>query len=213
MINNKQLESIKKKYKELNDLIMDPNLLNDMEKYQETMIEHSSLSEIYNKVVQYESLLSDFEANKELLQDDLDDELKEMAKEEHKTLEEELEKTELEIKTLLIPKDPNDERNVIVELRAGTGGDEAALFAGDLYRMYTRYAERQRWSIDIMSTNEIGIGGFKEAIFMINGRGAYSRLKYESGVHRVQRVPETESGGRIHTSAATVSVIPESKAV
>lgn len=213
MINNKQLESIKKKYKELNDLIMDPNLLNDMEKYQETMIEHSSLSEIYNKVVQYESLLSDFEANKELLQDDLDDELKEMAKEEHKTLEEELEKTELEIKTLLIPKDPNDERNVIVELRAGTGGDEAALFAGDLYRMYTRYAERQRWSIDIMSTNEIGIGGYKEAIFMINGKGAYSRLKYESGVHRVQRVPETESGGRIHTSAATVSVMPEAKDV
>ena len=213
MIDNKQLESIKKKYKELNDLIMDPNLLNDMEKYQETMIEHANLSEIYNKVVQYESLLSDFEANKELLQDDLDDELKEMAKEEHKTLEEALEKTELEIKTLLIPKDPNDDRNVIVELRAGTGGDEAALFAGDLYRMYTRYAERQRWSIDIMSTNEIGIGGYKEAIFMINGKGAYSRLKYESGVHRVQRVPETESGGRIHTSAATVSVMPEAKDV
>lgn len=213
MIDNKQLESIKKKYKELNDLIMDPNLLNDMEKYQETMIEHANLSEIYNKVVQYESLLSDFEANKELLQDDLDDELKEMAKEEHKILEEELEKTELEIKTLLIPKDPNDDRNVIVELRAGTGGDEAALFAGDLYRMYTRYAERQRWSIDIMSTNEIGIGGYKEAIFMINGKGAYSRLKYESGVHRVQRVPETESGGRIHTSAATVSVMPEAKDV
>lgn len=213
MLEDKQLDSIINRYNELNELIMDPALLNDMDKYQETMIEHANLSELYEKVKAYKELVNNLKDNKELLQQDVDEELKELAKEENKDLEEEIEKTEYEIKTLLIPKDPNDERNVIVEIRAGTGGDEAALFAGDLYRMYTRYAERHRWSIDVMSTNEIGIGGYKEAIFMINGKGAYSKLKYESGVHRVQRVPETESGGRIHTSAATVSVMPEAKDV
>ncbi|MCI6610330.1 MAG: peptide chain release factor 1 [Ezakiella sp.] len=213
MLNKEQLESIKEKYKEVNDLIMDPNLLNDMEKYQEAMIEHSSLQEIYDKVIKYESYVNDYESNKALLYENVEEELKDLVKEEQKELEEKIEKVENEIKVLLIPKDPNDERNVIMEIRAGTGGDEAALFAGDLFRMYTRYAEKMGWAIDIISTNEIGIGGYKEAIFMINGKGAYSKLKYESGVHRVQRVPETESGGRVHTSAATVSVMPEAKDV
>lgn len=213
MLNKEQLESIKEKYKEVNDLIMDPNLLNDMEKYQEAMIEHSSLQEIYDKVMQYEGYLKDYESNKALLYENVEEELKDLVKEEQKELEENIERVENEIKILLIPKDPNDERNVIMEIRAGTGGDEAALFAGDLFRMYTRYAEKMGWAIDVISTNEIGIGGYKEAIFMINGKGAYSKLKYESGVHRVQRVPETESGGRVHTSAATVSVMPEAKDV
>lgn len=208
-----QLKGIEDRYEELNKMIMDPKLVNDLEKYQAVMIEHSNLTEIVEVIKEYKDCLSELESTKELLEENLDDEMKDMAREELKDLEEKESELINKIKTLLIPKDPNDDRNVIVEIRAGTGGDEAALFAGDLFRMYSRYAERHRWSIDIMSTNEIGIGGYKEAIFMINGKGAYSKLKHESGVHRVQRVPETESGGRIHTSAATVAVLPEAKDV
>lgn len=208
-----QLKGIEDRYEELNKMIMDPELVNDLEKYQAVMIEHSNLTEIVEVIKEYKDCLSELESTKELLEENLDDEMKDMAREELKDLEEKESELITKIKTLLIPKDPNDDRNVIVEIRAGTGGDEAALFAGDLFRMYSRYAERHRWSIDIMSTNEIGIGGYKEAIFMINGKGAYSKLKHESGVHRVQRVPETESGGRIHTSAATVAVLPEAKDV
>lgn len=208
-----QLKGIEDRYEELNKMIMDPELVNDLEKYQAVMIEHSNLTEIVEVIKEYKDCLSELKSTKELLEENLDDEMKDMAREELKDLEEKESELITKIKTLLIPKDPNDDRNVIVEIRAGTGGDEAALFAGDLFRMYSRYAERHRWSIDIMSTNEIGIGGYKEAIFMINGKGAYSKLKHESGVHRVQRVPETESGGRIHTSAATVAVLPEAKDV
>ena len=208
-----QLKGIEDRYEELNKMIMDPELVNDLEKYQAVMIEHSNLTEIVEVIKEYKDCLSELESTKELLEENLDDEMKDMAREELKDLEEKESELITKIKTLLIPKDPNDDRNVIVEIRAGTGGDEAALFAGDLFRMYSRYAERHRWSIDIMSTNEIGIGGYKEAIFMINGKGAYSKLKHESGVHRVQRVPETESVGRIHTSAATVAVLPEAKDV
>lgn len=208
-----QLKGIEDRYEELNKMIMDPELVNDLEKYQAVMIEHSNLTEIVEVIKEYKDCSSELESTKELLEENLDDEMKDMAREELKDLEEKESELITKIKTLLIPKDPNDDRNVIVEIRAGTGGDEAALFAGDLFRMYSRYAERHRWSIDIMSTNEIGIGGYKEAIFMINGKGAYSKLKHESGVHRVQRVPETESGGRIHTSAATVAVLPEAKDV
>ena len=148
-----------------------------------------------------------------MLQEKLDDEMKELVKEELKDDEDKLSEIEEELKILLVPKDPNDNRNVIVEIRAGVGGDEAALFAGVLFRQYTRYAERNGWKVDVMSTNEIGIGGYKEVVFMIEGKGAYSKLKFESGVHRVQRVPETESGGRIHTSTATVAVLPEAEDV
>ena len=154
---------------------------------------------------------NDLEESKGMLYEKLDDEMKELVKEEIKTLEEDLEKYQEELKILLLPKDPNDHKNVIVEIRGGAGGDEAALFAGTLFRMYVRYAERSNWKVEIMSTNEIGIGGYKEVIFMIKGKGAYSRLKYESGVHRVQRVPETEASGRIHTSTATVAVLPEAE--
>lgn len=208
-----KLKGIEDRYEELNKMIMDPDLVNDLEKYQEVMIEHSNLTEIVEVIKEHKKCLEDLENTKELLGESLDDDLKEMAKEELKELEEKEKTLETQVKTLLIPKDPNDDRNVIVEIRAGTGGDEAALFAGDLFRMYCRYAERHRWTVDVMSINEIGIGGYKEAIFMINGKGAYSKLKHESGVHRVQRVPETESGGRVHTSAATVAVLPEARDV
>lgn len=207
-----KLKTLEDKFEELNKKIMDPNLINNKEMYQDTMIQHSQLSEIVEVIKEYKSKLSDLETAKEML-NDTDNDIKELAKNEIKEIEPLIPELEHKLKILLLPKDPNDDRNVIVEVRAGTGGDEAALFAGDLFRMYTRYAERKRYNVEIMSTNEIGIGGFKEAIFMINGRGAYSRLKFESGVHRVQRVPETESGGRIHTSAATVAVLPEARDV
>ena len=208
-----KLKAIEEKYNELNKQVIDPEVINDRENWQKLMKEHADLEPIVLKYREYIKILDSLEEAKEMLRDKLDDEMKELVKEEIKDLEEKEEATREELKVLLIPKDPNDHKNVIVEIRAGTGGDEAALFAGDLYRMYTRYAERNRWKTEVMSTNEIGIGGFKEVIFMIKGKGAYSRLKYESGVHRVQRVPETEASGRIHTSAATVAVLPEAEDV
>lgn len=206
-----KLDFIEKKYKELTDKMVDPELINNIEEWQSVMKEHAEVEPIVMKYREYIKTDEELEDAKILLQDKLDDDMKEMVKEEVKELEESKEALEEELKILLIPKDPNDHKNVIVEIRAGAGGDEAALFSGVLFRMYSRYAERNNWKTEIMSTNETGIGGFKEVIFMIKGKGAYSRLKYESGVHRVQRVPDTESSGRIHTSTATVAVLPEAE--
>jgi peptide chain release factor 1 len=206
------LAFVEEKFKELEEKIMDPNLINeDREEWQRVMKEHADLEPIVLKYRELKETEKQLEDSKEMLYEKLDDEMKELVKEEVKILEENLEKYQEELKILLLPKDPNDHKNVIVEIRGGAGGDEAALFAGTLFRMYVRYAERNNWKVDIMNTNEIGIGGYKEVIFMINGKGAYSRLKYESGVHRVQRVPETEASGRIHTSTATVAVLPEAE--
>ena len=206
-----KLSFIENKYKELGTKIIDPKVMEDMDEWQKLAKEHGEMEPIVLKYREYNEATTKLEEDKEMLKEKLDDEFKDMLKEEISELEEEIEKLEEELKILLIPKDPNDHKNVIVEIRAGAGGDEAGLYAGDLFRMYSRYAERQGWKVEIMSTNDQGIGGFKEVIFMIKGKGAYSRLKFESGVHRVQRVPETESGGRIHTSTATVAVLPEAE--
>ena len=192
---------------------MDPELTSDISEFQKVMKEHSDLEPLVMKYREYTRLTEELEGAKELLYDKLDEDMHELVKEEVRELEEEIEKLNEELTILLLPKDPNDHKNVVVEIRAGAGGDEAALFAGVLYRMYVRYAERNNWETETMSASSIGIGGFKEVIFMIKGKGAYSRLKYESGVHRVQRVPETESSGRIHTSTATVAVLPEAEDV
>lgn len=207
------IEVFEKKFEELEAQLMDVEVINNSKLYQKTAIEHAELEPIVRKYREYKSLVENIEFNKELLADKVDDELKELAKEEIKSDEDSLKTVEEELKILLLPKDPNDNKNVIVEIRAGAGGDEAALFAGVLLRQYTMYAEKNGWKTEMMSTNEIGIGGYKEAVMMIIGKGAYSRLKYESGVHRVQRVPETESSGRIHTSTATVAVLPEAEDV
>lgn len=197
------------RYLELEKDLMNPEILNDPNLYQKTAKEHADLTEIVTKYREYTEATEGLKSLKEMFEEKLDDDMRELVKEEVKELEETIARLEDEIKILLIPKDENDDKNVIVEIRGGAGGDEAALFAGTLYRQYVRYAERHNWKVDIMNTNEIGIGGYKEVIFMIKGKGAYSRLKYESGVHRVQRVPETESSGRIHTSTSTVAVLPE----
>lgn len=192
---------------------MDPNIINDMEQYQSVAKEHSDLVPIVELYRAYKKNDEIMKEDKEMLEMSDDEEMNALLKQEISAREEEMEQQEQQMQVLLLPKDPNDHKNVIVEIRAGAGGDEAGLFAGNLYRMYVRYAERNRWAVDLMSMNEQGIGGVKEAIFMINGKGAYSRLKYESGVHRVQRVPQTESSGRIHTSTATVAVLPEAEDV
>lgn len=204
-----KLNFIEDKYKELGEKVMDPDLLKDMKEYQKTMKEYSDLKPIVDRYKEYQGYLNELKDTEEMLGENLDDEMRELAKEDLKTLQENIAKAEEDLKIMLIPKDPNDDRNVIVEIRGGIGGEEAALFAGDLFRMYSMYADKRGYKTEVMSTNETGIGGFKEVIFMINGKGAYSRLKHESGVHRVQRVPETEASGRIHTSAATVAVMPE----
>ncbi len=208
-----KLDFLERKYKELGDRIMDPELINDMAEWQKVMKEYSDLEPVVGKYRNFSDIKQQLEDSKEMLYEKLDEDMRDMIKEEIKELEEAYDNAEEELKVLLLPKDPNDHKNVIVEIRGGAGGDEAALFAGVLFRMYSRYAERNHWKIEIMNTNEIGIGGYKEVIFMIKGKGAYSRLKFESGVHRVQRVPETESSGRIHTSTATVAVLPEAEDV
>lgn len=208
-----KLDFIEKKYKELTNRMMDPELINDLPEWQSVMKEHADIEPMVMKYREYTEISEELEGAKELLYEKLEDDMREMVKEEVKDLEESLASIEEELKILLLPKDPNDHKNVIVEIRAGAGGDEAALFAGVLFRMYSMYAESKNWKIEVMNTNSIGIGGYKEVIFMIKGKGAYSRLKYESGVHRVQRVPETESSGRIHTSTATVAVLPEAEDV
>lgn len=205
-----KLDFIESKYEELLHSLSNPDVVNDQNEYRKLTKEVSDTEPIVNKYKEYKKTKEDIDFSKELLgESGTDEELKEMAKEELAAAEEMLEVFSEELRVLLLPKDPNDEKNVIMEIRAGTGGEEAALFGGDLMRMYMRYAERRNWKTEIMDTNETGIGGVKEAVILIKGKGAYSRLKYESGVHRVQRVPETESSGRIHTSAATVAVLPE----
>jgi peptide chain release factor 1 len=206
-----KLSFLENKYKELSQKIIDPEVINNIEEWQRLVKEHAEVEPIVFKYREYTKAQNTLEEDKEMLKEKLDDEMKELLKDEISELEETIANLEEELKVLLIPKDPNDHKNVIVEIRAGAGGDEAGLFAGDLFRMYSMYAERQGWKTELMSSNEQGVGGFKEVIFMIKGKGAYSRLKYESGVHRVQRVPTTESGGRIHTSTATVAVLPEAE--
>ena len=193
--------------------ISDPEIIADQDRWRKLMKEHSDLTPIIEKYKEYQQTLKEIEDALLMLDDHLDDDFKELVKEELAENKNNVETLEEELRLLLLPKDPNDDKNVIVEIRGGAGGDEAALFAADLFRMYSRYAERNNWKTETMSLNESGIGGFKEAIFMIKGTGAYSKLKYESGVHRVQRIPTTESGGRIHTSTVTVAVLPEAEDV
>ena len=188
-------------------------MLGDPKVYQQTAKEHADIAPIVEQYRRYKRIRQEIHESQELLELEGDPEMREMIRQELGKLKKDLEQAEMDLKLLLIPKDPNDDKNVIVEIRAGTGGDEAALFAADLFRMYTRYAELRRWKVEILDIHPTGIGGFKEVIFAIDGRGAFSRLKFERGVHRVQRVPVTESQGRIHTSAVTVAVLPEAEEV
>ncbi len=205
-----KIKDIKKRYEELQNELSKPDVVNDMERYKSLSEEMKKLSPIYEKAVEYEKTLKDMEEAKELLKDE---ELKELAKEELKSATDKKSKIEDELKLLLIPKDPSDEKDVILEIRAGTGGEEAALFAADLFRMYSKYAENKGFKVEVMDSSVSDSGGIKEIIVNIKGKGAYSKFKYESGTHRVQRVPTTESQGRIHTSAATVAVLPEAEDV
>lgn len=207
------LSSLKDKYADLEIKISDPEIINNQEQWQKLMKEHAELSPVVSKYNEYVKSIEDIKGAKDIIANETDEDLRDLAKEELSDLEENLEKVIEELKILLLPKDPNDDKNVIVEIRGGAGGEEAALFAGVLFRMYSMYASNRRWKVELMSSNETGIGGYKEVIFMISGKGAYSRLKFESGVHRVQRVPETESQGRIHTSTVTVAVLPEAEDV
>ena len=208
-----KLEDLLQRFEELQNELSDPNVVNDQARFRKLMKEQNDLEDVVAEYKRYKQTKQDIEDSLLMLDEESDEEMREMAKEELAEAKERLEECEQNLKILLIPKDPNDEKNVIVEIRAGAGGDEAALFAAELYRMYAKYSETFRWKIDLMNVNENGIGGFKEAVFMVNGQGAYSKLKYESGVHRVQRVPVTESGGRIHTSTATVAIMPEAEEV
>jgi peptide chain release factor 1 len=208
-----RLQALEDRYHKLNELLSDPEIASDPDKLRDYGKEQSGLEEVVQKSREYRRVITELKDAKEMLNDELEDEMEEMVKLEISELEEKQEKLEEEIKVLLLPKDPNDGKNVIMEIRGAAGGDEAALFAGDLYRMYSRYAEERGWKTEVMEANSTGVGGYKEIIFMINGKDVYSRLKYENGAHRVQRVPETESGGRIHTSTATVAVLPEAEDV
>ncbi|HEY5673073.1 MAG TPA: peptide chain release factor 1 [Malonomonas sp.] len=202
------LEDVVDRFREVEGLLSEPAALSDQNRYRSLTKEHADLAEVVRVYGKYKQVCSDIEGNRELLQDS-DPEMKELARAELPLLEEQLAQLEDELKLLLLPKDPNDEKNIILEIRAGTGGDEAALFAADLFRMYSRYAERNRWKVEMMSVSETDGGGFKEVIALISGERVYSRLKFESGTHRVQRVPDTETQGRIHTSACTVAVLAE----
>jgi peptide chain release factor 1 len=208
-----RLREIEEKHRELAEKLADPAVWGDPKEYQRIAKMHSDLTPTVEKYREYTRIHQEKLDTEELLHDHLDEEMREMAQSELDGLKEQETILEQELKVLLLPKDPNDEKSVLIEIRAGTGGEEAALFAGELFRMYSRYAERRGWKTDIMSANETGIGGFKEVVLSVDGRGAFSNLKFESGVHRVQRVPETESSGRIHTSAATVAVMPEAEEV
>ena len=201
-----KLDAVEKRYEELNKLISDPEMIAKQSEWQKLMKEHSEIQEVVEKYREYKRVNQALEEAKEMLSDK---DLKELAEIQMEEAKEKLPKIEEEIKMLLIPKDPNDDKNVICEIRGGAGGEEAALFAGTLFRMYSMYAERKHWKLEVLNENETGLGGYKEISFMITGKGAYSRLKFESGVHRVQRVPDTESSGRIHTSTVTVAVLPE----
>ena len=200
-----KLETVEKRYEEITKLISDPEVIANQTEWQKLMKEHASIEEIVLKFREYKKTKQTMEEAEEMMQDK---ELKELAEAEFYEAKEQLPKIEEELKILLIPKDPDDDKNIICEIRAGAGGEEAALFAGTLFRMYSMYAEKKRWSLEVLNENETGLGGYKEITFMVSGKGVYSRLKFESGVHRVQRVPDTESSGRIHTSTATVAVLP-----
>ena len=204
-----KLADIERRYVELSEQINDPDIIGDNEKWRKLMKEHGDITPIIEKYNEYKKVKSDIEEAEQMLSEETDDEFKQLIKEEYNENKKRIEEISKQLTLLLLPKDPNDDKNVIVEIRGGAGGDEAAIFAGDLFRMYSRYAEGRRWKTEIMSANENDMGGFKEIVFMISGQGAYSRFKYESGVHRVQRIPATESNGRIHTSTVTVAVLPE----
>jgi peptide chain release factor 1 len=204
-----KLEQSKKRYEELQALISDPEVIRDQKRYRELRQEHARLTDLVEEFARYQALEADIASNRELAEGTEDREMREMAREELASLEKRTADSETRLKELLVPKDPLDDKNVIVEIRGGTGGDEAALFAADLFRMYSYYADARKWKIEIMSSSPTGIGGFKEIICSITGQGVYAHLRYESGVHRVQRVPVTEAGGRIHTSTASVAVLPE----
>lgn len=204
-----KLQSAENRYEELNLKLSDPAVISNQDEYRKLMKEHSELEEIVMKYREYKKVNKDISDAKELLQDKLDKEFKEMVETELEEAQQKIEEIKKELQILLIPKDPNDEKSVIMEIRGGAGGEEAALFAGDLFRMYSMYAESKGWKLEILDSSPTEIGGFKEIVFSIDGEGAYSRLKFESGVHRVQRVPTTESSGRIHTSTVTVAVLPQ----
>ena len=204
-----RLDFLENKYDELSNKIGDPSIMANQKEWQKLCKEHAEIETIVGRYREYKEAEAALADNKEMLNEESDREMREMIQEDIKALTEQVEAVKDEIRILLLPKDPNDDKNVFIEIRGGAGGDEAALFAANLFRMYTRYAERNRWKVEIMSANETDIGGFKEIVFMVKGDKAYSKLKYESGVHRVQRVPDTESSGRIHTSTATVAVLPE----
>ena len=208
-----KLDDILKRYDEIMEQINDPNVVNDQDNFRKLMKEQSDLTPIVESYKKYKEAKQTVEDSLAILEEESDEEMRELAKEELNEAKASIEELEQELKVLLLPKDELDEKNVVVEIRGGAGGDEAALFAAELYRMYCRFAERNRWKTEIISLNENGLGGFKEVVFMIYGQGAYSKLKYESGVHRVQRIPVTESGGRIHTSTATVAIMPEAEDV
>ena len=200
-----KLEAVEKRYEELTKMIADPEVISNQSEWQKAIKEHASIEDVVLKFREYKSVKKAMEDAEELMQDP---DMKELAEEEYYSSKEQLPKLEEELKILLIPKDPDDDRNIICEIRGGAGGEEAALFAGTLFRMYSMYAEKKHWKLEVLNENETGLGGYKEISFMITGKGVYSRLKFESGVHRVQRVPDTESSGRIHTSTATVAVLP-----
>ena len=201
-----KLENVEKRYEELNEKISDPEVIANQNEWKKLMKEHADIEEIVEKYREYKKIQNSIEDLKEMLEDK---EMHDLAQAELDEARANLPKIEEELKLLLVPKDPNDDKNVIVEIRGGAGGEESSLFAGDLFRMYSMYAEKKRWKLEVLNLNETELGGIKEVTFMITGKGAYSRLKFESGVHRVQRVPDTESSGRIHTSTATVAVLPE----
>ncbi len=206
-----KLQEIEARFDEIEGLISDPEIMKNQSRYRELLQEHAHLKEIVEEFRRYKRLSAELGDAKSMIETEKDPEMREMAKQEIKNLEEKKEALTGKLKLMLVPKDPLDKKNIIMEIRAGTGGEEAALFAADLYRMYSRFAEEQNWKLEILSSNETGIGGFKEIIFSISGKNVYENLRYESGGHRVQRVPETESGGRIHTSAVTVAVLPEAE--
>ncbi|WP_085522617.1 peptide chain release factor 1 [Tuberibacillus sp. Marseille-P3662] len=208
-----RLQSIEDRYEKLNQQLMDPEVINDAKKLREYSKEQADLQDIVQTYRDYKEVIEEYDGAKAMVADETDPDMKEMARTEMEELGDRQQELEEQLKKMMMPKDPNDDKNVIVEIRGAAGGDEAALFAGDLYKMYTHYAETNGWKVDVIETSENEVGGFKEVIFMVNGQGAYSKLKFESGAHRVQRVPETESGGRIHTSTATVVVLPEAEEV
>lgn len=208
-----RLDSVEQRFLQLEEALGSAEVLADQKAYQQAAKEHSDIAPIVEQYRYYKRVRQEIQDSQEMLESEEDAEMRDMIRQEIVQLKRDLESAETDLKLMLVPKDPNDDKSVIVEIRAGTGGDEAALFAADLFRMYTRYAELRRWKVELLDTHATGIGGFKEVVFAINGKGAFSRLKYERGVHRVQRVPVTESQGRIHTSAVTVAVLPEAEEV